>query len=145
MPARGTSASAGSAPRGPDGRWGGRVDWRSWEEGVVRAKEEGRPMMVVVYADWCPRCKALEGVFDEPDVLALSRRLVMIRQDHDEGPPWLRKLDAEHGSYVPRIFFFSSDGRLLKDATSGHPRYPYFYAAEHPEFLKRTMRKVAGR
>jgi hypothetical protein len=45
---------------------------------------------------------------------------------------------------VPRIFFFDSGGKIREELTSGHPRYPYFYAAEASDLLKRSMRQAIG-
>jgi len=33
---------------------------------------------------------------------------------------------------------------MREDITSGHPRYPFFYAAEHSELLTASMRRVVG-
>lgn len=100
--------------------------------------------MVVVYADWCPHCRALGPVFADPEIEKLSKQFVMVRQNHDDSPAWLEPYNQKFGGYVPRIFFFDKNGKMREDLTSGHPRYPYFYAAEQPEFLKRTMRQAVG-
>lgn len=124
--------------------WGGSVEWATYEEGLARARAESKPMMVVVYAEWCPKCRALAPVFARPDVAELTKKLVMVRQDHDEDPAWLKPYNDKYGGYVPRIFFFDSNGKVREDVTSGHPRYPFFYAAGHIEFLKRSMRTAIG-
>jgi thiol-disulfide isomerase/thioredoxin len=98
--------------------------------------------MVLVYADWCPHCRALGPVFSDPEIEALATHLVMVRQNHDEDPPWLQPYNEKYGGYVPRIFFFDSTGKIRDDLTSGHPRYPYFYAAEASDLLKRSMRRA---
>ena len=101
--------------------------------------------MVLVYADWCPHCRALGPVFADPEIESLAKHFVMVRQNNDEDAAWLQPYNQKYGGYVPRIFFFDSSGKMREDLTSGHPRYPYFYAAEQPEFLKNTMRRAIGR
>lgn len=120
------------------------IRWHSWEAGLARARAESKPMMVVVYADWCPKCRALGPVFEDPQIAALAERLVMVRQDHDAAPAWLKPFNEKYGGYVPRIFFFTPDGKIRENVTSGHPRYPYFYAASHVNVLKRSMRQAIG-
>jgi len=133
---------AAPSPNGVE--WHGDIQWHSWTDGLALAKAQSKPIMVLVYADWCPHCRALGPVFADPDIEALAKGLIMVKQNHDENPPWLEPYNEKFGGYVPRIFFFDSNGKMREDLTSGHPRYPYFYAAEAPEYLKRTMRRAVG-
>jgi len=136
---------AGAHPDNPSGvQWQGSIEWREWTDARDIANRASKPIMVVVYADWCPHCRALGPVFSDPEVETLSKRFVMVRQNHDESPAWLEPYNQKFGGYVPRIFFFDQNGKMREDLTSGHPRYPYFYAAEQPEFLKRSMRQAVG-
>jgi thiol-disulfide isomerase/thioredoxin len=134
-----TAARPSNAVEFPDA-----IRWHSWDDGVRLARAQNKPMMVVVYADWCPKCRALTPVFASAEVAELSKRLVVVRQNHDENPAWLQTYNEKYGGYVPRIFFFDPQGNVREDVTSGHPRYPYFYAAEQPDFLMRSMRQVIG-
>lgn len=135
----------GNAPANPNGvEWRGAIEWHDWNEALRIASRSSKPIMVVVYADWCPHCRALGPVFADPEIESLAKRLVMVRQNHDDSPPWLEPYNQKYGGYVPRIFFFDPNGKMREDLTSGHPRYPYFYAAEQPEFLKKSMRKAIG-
>lgn len=120
------------------------VSWHTWEEGQAIARRESKPIMVVVYADWCPKCRSLTPVFRRPDVEKLAKQMVLVRQNHDDEPAWLEPFNQKYGGYVPRIFFFGPDGTLRQDVTSGHPRYPYFYAAQDPESLTRSMQTAIG-
>jgi thiol-disulfide isomerase/thioredoxin len=137
-------APTAEAPGANAVAWHGNIEWHEWTDALAIAKRESKPIMVVVYADWCPHCRALGPVFADPDIEAMAKRLVMVRQNHDENPAWLEPYNQKYGAYVPRIFFFDSSGKMRDDLTSGHPRYPYFYAAEQPEFLKQTMRRAIG-
>jgi len=123
--------------------WRGSVEWHTWNDGLALAGKSGKPIFVLVYADWCPHCRTLGPIFAEPEMEALAKHFVMVRQNHDDDPAWLQPY-KQYGSYVPRIFFFDPRGKLREDVTSGHPRYPYFYASEQPAFLKQSMRRVIG-
>lgn len=124
--------------------WHGNITWHTWAEALPLARKESKPILLLVYADWCPHCRALGAVFSDPEIGELAKRFVMVRQNHDDAPPWLEPYTQKYGGYVPRIFFFDSDGKIRDDITSGHPRYPYFYAAEQPEFLKSSMRRITS-
>ncbi len=120
------------------------VEWvEDWAAARARSAESGKPICLVVYADWCPRCKELTPLFAEPDLIAASEGLIMVRQDNDARPDWLQQY-AEQGSYVPRIFFFGADGNLRTDITSGHPRYPFFYSARQKAALVKSMKTATG-
>lgn len=120
------------------------VEWvEDWAAARARSAETGKPICLVVYADWCPRCKELAPLFAEPDLVTASKGLVMVRQDNDARPDWLQQY-AEQGSYVPRIFFFGADGNLRTDITSGHPRYPFFYSSRQKAALVKSMKTAAG-
>ena len=52
------AASRPSADKGMD--WNdAEVDWVDLETGLARAKAEDRPLVLVVYTTWCPRCLEL--------------------------------------------------------------------------------------
>jgi thiol-disulfide isomerase/thioredoxin len=134
----------GAEPVGKGVKFPDTIAWRAWDEGLRIARAENKRIMVVVYADWCSKCRALTPVFASSEVAALAKGLVVVRQDHDENPAWLQPYNQRFGGYVPRIFFFDAQGRLDEEITSGHPRYPYFYAAEEPAFLMKSMRRALG-
>lgn len=108
--------------------WGDKISWRSWETALSEARSRNKAICVVVYADWCERCKELAPVFASPTVASAAADLVMVHQDQEEHPTWLSSQLGTYGSYVPRVFFLTPDGKVREDLTSGHPGYPYFYA-----------------
>ena len=121
------------------------IAWQPWEKALAQAKAERKSLMLVVYAHWGPHCRDMSPVLARPDVVALSKRLVMVGQDLDERPSWLtERFDAPYGSYVPRVFFLTPDGQVREDLQSGNPRYPYFFAPQAPDTLIGAMQKAAG-
>jgi hypothetical protein len=68
----------------------------------------------------------------------------MVRQNQDERPDWLVPLLEPYGSYLPRVLFFGPDGSVRAELTSGHPRYPYFYAPMVQSRLVSNMRAAAA-
>jgi thiol-disulfide isomerase/thioredoxin len=123
-----TAAPEGEAPGDDVIPWPGPIQWQTWEQGLAQAQAEGKPICLVVYADWCPHCRELAPVFSQPAIATLAQRLVMVRQDSDERPAWLTQRFGRLGAYVPRVLFLRPDGSLIEEIVSGHPRYPYFYS-----------------
>lgn len=124
--------------------WPTEIAWvDDWTAARAQSADSGKPIMLVVYADWCPRCKELIPVFTEGEVVEASKGLVMVKADNDEKPDWLMAY-ADQGTYVPRIFFFGADGNLRTDLTSGHPRYPFFYTPRGKTALLKSMRAAVG-
>jgi thiol-disulfide isomerase/thioredoxin len=142
-------AAAGQADTGQHGghqgggeaKWDGPVQWKPWTEAQAQATAEKKRIMLLVYTNWCPRCRELVPVFTDPEVASLAEKLVMVRQDGDEKPDWLNRY-AEFGGYFPRIFFLEADGTVITTITSGHPRYPYFFGSTQVGALKDAMRKA---
>lgn len=135
--------AAPAAPSKPHIEWPSNVVWRTWEEALPIAKRESKPILAVVYADWCPHCRTLAPAFAEPQVGALAKHFVLVRQNNDDDPAWLEPY-KKFGGYVPRIFFFDSQGKMRDDITSQHPKYPFFYSGDHVDFLKQSMQRVIG-
>ncbi len=119
------------------------IEWVEWEAAREASAKTGKPICLVVFAHWCPRCRELAPAFADPEVIELSKKLVMVHQDQDQRPEWLSAYVAL-GTYVPRVFFFDQAGQVREDVTSGHPRYPHFYTPRSLGALKEAMRKAAA-
>jgi thiol:disulfide interchange protein len=124
--------------------WGDKIAWRSWESAQSLAKSQDTSICVVVYAEWCARCKELAPVFEEPAVASAASKLVMVRQDQDRPAAWLKEQLGAFGDYVPRVLFVSPDGKVREDLTSGHPRYPHFYGPMVKDQLVANMRAAVS-
>lgn len=128
-PARSPTASATAGARvatAPANGYGDSIAWRGLDEGLKESAELGRPLMLVVHAAWCPRCKELKRRFFDPDLESASEKFVMVNLDQDAQPEGLRY--GPDGQYIPRIVFMDKHGNL--DAGLSNParsRYKYFY------------------
>ncbi len=118
-----------AAPRiatAPAHGYGDKIAWRGLDEGLREAAELGRPLMLVVHAAWCPRCKELRQRFFDPTLAETSDRFIMVNLDQDATPEALRH--GPDGTYIPRVLFFDPQGRV--DPTLSNPgraKYKYFY------------------
>ncbi|MCB9730817.1 MAG: thioredoxin family protein [Deltaproteobacteria bacterium] len=134
------AASGGGSANGVS--WDGAIRWRTYDEGLAEAKTSGKPVLFMVYADWCPKCRAWGAHFSDPALVERASRFVMIHQNQDSAGPWSAQFER-FGAYVPRIFFLTPEGELREELTSGHPRYPYFYAAQQVDALVAVMDRAA--
>jgi thiol:disulfide interchange protein len=77
-----------------------------------QAVADGTPVLVVLHADWCPWCRRMDAeTFQDPNVIALSRRFVCIEVDTDTpfGQAFARQLNS---SSVPTTALYTSSGSL---------------------------------
>ena len=145
----GTNASKGAVDvstdeqqRGKiDSKWKSNLEWLTWSEGLALAKKENRPLCVVVYTDWCPKCKTLGPLFQDSEVERLAKNVVMVRQNQDERPEWLSRL-ADFGTYVPRFLFLNAQGDVLTDIKGPVDRYPYFYTPGHIAAFQQSLKRA---
>lgn len=113
----------------PANGYGDQIAWRGLDEGLAEAARLGRPLMLVVHAGWCPRCRELKQRFFDPTLAQASERLVMVNLDQDQSPEALRH--GPDGQYIPRILFFDPQGRLDPELQNpGRGKYKYFYTPQ---------------
>ena len=60
------------------------IDWQPYEAGLAKAKAENKPVCLIFFTTWCPHCKTYSKVFDDPTVVARSRKFVMIHLNADD-------------------------------------------------------------
>lgn len=85
----------------------------AWEENfeaaMQRAKTEGKPMMVDVYATWCGPCKEMDrSVYTDPDVIAQSQNWVSVKIDGEKRPDVAQAYGV---TGYPTILFVESSGK----------------------------------
>lgn len=131
--------SLASAAEPPD--WNdSEIQWMGYEQGISAAKQSGKPIMMIFYADWCPTCHAYKNIFNKPAVISLAKKLVMIKVNVDQSPQ-LSQRYAYDGGYVPRSFVMDSTGVVLEALYPKKP-YKYFIKSQNIDGFKRLMVKA---
>lgn len=126
----------------PSNGYGDAIAWRGLSEGFTEAAAQGKPIMLLVHASWCPRCKALQPTFSEQALVDLSADFVMINVDQDREPDSLQH--SPDGQYIPRVVFFDASGKLDPELVNPkRTRYKYFYTPH--DDLVGTMRRALER
>jgi thiol:disulfide interchange protein len=126
------SATPAPLPPGPSGPWNAaQIEWQPYEEGLAKAKAEGKPVCLVLSTSWCPHCRSYSHVFDDARVAERARDFVMIHLDADANEAINRQYSPD-GVYIPRTFFLSPDGTLDPSLHAPRPRFQYFYDERDP-------------
>jgi len=115
--------------------WGDSIPWMELEAGIEKAKEEKKPLMLIIHKTWCGACQTLKGKFAKAKMIAeLAKKFIMVNAEDDE-EPWEEEYQPDGGKYIPRIFFLSPDGQVLKDVVNPkdeYKQYPYYYSNPAP-------------
>jgi protein-disulfide reductase (glutathione) len=129
-------------PASPPAGWNdAAIAWLSPDAGLAEARGSQRPVCLVVFTTWCPRCAAYSQLFHDPRVVAAAKHFVMIRVDADANEAFAGRF-APDGEYIPRTLFLAPDGALKEDVRSGHPRFAYYYGDEDPAPLLAAMARA---
>ena len=104
---------------------------------LQQAREQGRPVMLDFYADWCISCKVMErNVFSKPDVIQALAPYTLLQIDMTDNTPEQQAMLDELGLFgPPAILFYGSNGEEL-------PRQRVLGEMDREEFLGhlRTLR-----
>lgn len=134
----------------PPIHWDAPVKWTPWAQAMTKAKAENKPVCLVVYADWCPKCRKIAPFFNKPELLAATDKAVLVLQNEDEKPEWLASEFGSSGNYVPRIFCLDKGGNIDHTINSGNERFPFFYRPNDQGITKllssidKAAQKVGG-
>lgn len=91
----------------------GEIGWQEEHDaGLARAKEEGKPAVLVLYADWCGFCKKLfSETLPDPRIRALYDRFTWVRVNSDKKAD-VKKRYGQDG--YPMIVLFRADGTIAR-------------------------------
>ncbi|MGC8119225.1 protein-disulfide reductase DsbD [Marinobacter sp. VGCF2001] len=85
---------------------------------LAAAREQGQPVMLDFYADWCISCKIMErNVFSDPQVIQALTSYQLLQIDMTDNTPDQQALLDELGLFgPPAILFYQGSGSELVDA-----------------------------
>jgi protein-disulfide reductase (glutathione) len=138
----GREPAAASPATAPSHGFGDGIAWRELDEGLG-ALARGEPMMLVVHASWCARCKELKPLFSRGEIAELSRKFVMVNVDQDEAPKVLGY--APDGSYIPRVLFFDPSTGAVDPEIKNPRRSRHLYYYGPRDDLAASMRRAIDR
>jgi len=92
--------------------WGAEPELKtvSYNQAHRECVESGKPMLVVVGAEWCPACKAMEKeVLPKLQRRGLLRKVILTLVDYDRQPQLGERLTG--GGPIPQLLLFRRDGQ----------------------------------
>ena len=117
------------------------IAWRPLKEGRAEAREQGKPLCLVIYTDWCPHCTNYSRVFHDAEIEKLSKNFVMVRLNQDSAKAAAAQYVPD-GAYVPRTLFLDSQGKVDESIQAPRSKYIYFYDEHNPAQLRQAMKQA---
>lgn len=97
-----------------------KLDWIPYsDEALAQAQEEGKPVIIDFFAEWCVACKELEMLtFPVPEVKELSKKFALLKFDATEDSEELVRLKKKYKILgLPTLLFIDADGEVKEDLT----------------------------
>jgi hypothetical protein len=128
-----------TTPASAGGDWNdAKIQWQPYEQGLAAAKKDQKPVLLILFTEWCPHCTNYSKLFHDDKVVEQAKRFIMIRLDKDKNAELSKKF-ALDGEYIPRTYFLSSAGTLDADLHAPRAEYKYFYDEHDPAQLLASM------
>lgn len=84
----------------------------SFDAALKKSKNQGKPIMVDFYTDWCGWCKKLDkDTYSNKNVRSLAEKFICVKINGDKHRNLVSKYNV---TGYPSIFFLDSDGKVIK-------------------------------
>lgn len=94
-----------------------------YETSLAKAQTDNRKLIVIFGADWCPDCRALDGILAEPDTRAiLDAEFVVMKVDvgrFDKNLSLNEKLGNPIQNGIPSLVVISPKGEFITSTKGG--------------------------
>ena len=115
------------------------IQWYTYNEGLNLARIDQKPIILIIYANWCSTCKSYGKVFRQDKIVKAASDFIMIRVNKDDDRE-LSKSYGYDGEYIPRTFAISSEGEVMHQL---YPEKSYkYYIGVDSRSLLSLMRKA---
>ncbi|GAB4316921.1 MAG: hypothetical protein Kow0074_05190 [Candidatus Zixiibacteriota bacterium] len=118
------------------------IEWLSYDEGLEKAKETGKPIVIDFYTDWCGYCKKMDReTFKDPKVISyMKENFISVRVNGESKKMVSHKGEqlsersltkAYRVSGFPTFWFLSSDGEPIGPAPGYKPTKSWLTLLEY--------------
>ncbi|MCW7474043.1 thiol-disulfide isomerase [Leptospira levettii] len=94
-----------------------------YESSLAKAKSENRKLIIVFGADWCPDCRALDGIFADPETKTLlDSEFVVMKVDvgrFDKNLSLNEQLGNPIQNGIPSLVVVSPKGEFITSTKGG--------------------------
>ncbi|XP_078519903.1 anterior gradient protein 2-A-like [Lissotriton helveticus] len=120
--------------------WGDSLEWvQTYEEGLFKAKNSNKPLLVINHRDDCPHSQALKKSFAEhKGIQKLAEKFILLNVVHD---PTDKNLLLD-GQYVPKLIFVDPSLVVRADLPGKYSNHRYTYEPSDTELLYGNMQKA---
>nr|AGG20199.1 thioredoxin domain-containing secreted protein Agr2 [Ambystoma mexicanum] len=120
--------------------WGDSLEWvQTYEEGLFKAKNSNKPLMVINHRDDCPHSQALKKTFAEhKGIQKIAEKFILLNIVHD---PTDKNLLLD-GLYVPKIIFVDPSMVVRADIPGKYSNHRYTYEPTDCDLLFENMKKA---
>ena len=87
-------------------------------EALAAAQSAGKPILVDVYAGWCPTCRAQKPIIEELTQQSKYKNLLILRADYDKDKEDLKALNVRSQS---TLIVFNGKDELVRSVGSTDP------------------------
>lgn len=119
------------------------IDWLFYDDGLARAQEITRPVLLLAHATWCPYCQRTKRLYHDAKVVDLLQWYVPVLVDIDREPR-LSARYAPDGNYVPRHLILMPDGTHVAEARGPYDKQKYLIPYLDAEWLRYFLAKSYG-
>jgi thiol:disulfide interchange protein len=112
-------ALAAALPRPACAAW--YDDAAGYEYAVRRQRSDHTPVLVYFRTDWCPHCRALDGLLDSPEVRSRLSDYLKVRVNPEHGAAERRLFEQEYGSRGYPALFLRTDGGSARRLSAAGP------------------------
>nr|XP_005997588.1 PREDICTED: anterior gradient protein 3 isoform X2 [Latimeria chalumnae] len=121
--------------------WGDNITWvQTYEEGLFKAKQSNKPLMIIHHLENCKFCQELKEAFSKNEELQklAQEDFIMLNLMHESSDKNL----APDGHYVPRIMFVDPLLRVRVDIVGRYSNRQYTYEPQDILLLLENMKKI---
>jgi thioredoxin-related protein len=87
---------------------------RPYKKALETAKTEGKPLFIMLYAEWCPHCNLMKKeIFSDPNVMAFLKENYVCIWKNIEKEEGLALKDKYNTKSLPTFLFLDSNETLL--------------------------------
>jgi len=117
------------------------LTWFDYKPGLQEMNKQKKKGFVLLYADWCPTCKAYSKLFKSKKVIKALDGLVLIKANVDNNND-INKLVNYDGGYVPKTIALVASGDISKALYPKKEEYMFYLNPDKEEKLINFINKL---
>lgn len=119
-------------------------DKAGYDKALAEQKSSGKPMLVYIYAPWCPHCKRFTAdVLSDPEMVDFVKQYPRVRVSPENGPGERKIMDDYGATGFPSFYVTMPGGKRTKVETVSYKPKPHLRNTD--EFIQAINDTIAGK